>query len=183
MTRCQIGIYSSKDKKFDEFDVLLCRHFDGCPGTPDGQKCGMLADIVPFLAKWVEVCGICDAERCGAQLLRFLCHKYDQIVLGEPYGDYSDFLDKIADEGSWACRTTHGISRRFHWNIHYFYKIYPNAVEVHAPRFNLDLDEPQPIFDEWQLLRRVSINEAADSTICPRRLASNHGPRCDNCTV
>ncbi len=184
-TRCQIGIYSSKDKNFDEFDVLLYRHYDGYPGTPDGKECGMLADIVPFLAKWVKTRGICDIEQCSVRLLRFLCHKYDQIMLGEPYGDYLDFLDKRVSKGTGSsmCRSVHGICKHFHWNIHYFYKIYPNAVEVYAPKFNLDLDEPQPTFDEWQLLRTVSINKAVNSPICPRRSASDHRPRCDDCTV
>lgn len=166
-TRCQIGIYSSKDKNFDEFDVLLYRHYDGYPGTPDGEY-GVLADIVPFLVKWVKVRGICNTEYCGARLLHYLCSKYDQAMLGRPYEDHFDFLDNIVDKYSNAAVLGHGIFKHIQWPIDYFYKIYPNAIEIYSPKFNVALDVPQPIFDQWQLLQTVSINKAANSPRCPR---------------
>ncbi len=127
-TRCQIGIYSSKEDKIEDFEVLLYRHSDGYPGTPDGEENGVLADIVPFLKWWTKGRGISDTEYTGARLSQFLCDGDDKWSRGQGHLKDGDFTGEIG----------HGISNGFHGDIEFFYKIYPNAIEVYEVPFDVN---------------------------------------------
>jgi len=153
-TRCHIGIYRSKDRDFDEFDVLLYRHNAGYPGRSEGEGPGVLIDIVPFLTKWAKIRGIKDTDYCGARLLQYLCNKFDRAILRGKYRKHINFLDETIHKNSGAGVLGHGISRDFYTDIVYFYKVYPNAIEVYSPKFD---SESQPVFDKWRLIQTVKL--------------------------
>ena len=123
-TRCQIGFYESKEKPLKEFEVLIYRHSDGYPGTIQGREYGVLTDIVPFLRWWTKARGMSDLEYVSARLLQYLCNKYD--------GAYKKNYEKVSQQKEgFTGILGHGICKTFHWDIAYFYRIYPNVLEVY----------------------------------------------------
>lgn len=100
-TRCQIGIYSEKPSDLKNFDVLLYRHSDGDPDS-------IIEDILDFLKEFKENRGLDDTEYLSAWLITHLINLSSQ----------SDFLG-------------YGICKNFHYDLSYFYVIYPNQIEVY----------------------------------------------------
>jgi len=129
-TRCQIAIYESGEKHMDEWDVLLYRHSDGYPGDEIGP--GVLSDIVPFLRWWKDNRGLGDTEYTGARLLQYLCNQYDNQ--GKSY-EWNKDWDSEHPMG--VGELGHGICKAIHGDIAYFYRIYPDAVEVYKVRGSL----------------------------------------------
>jgi len=144
-TRCQIGFYQNKESKLQDFEALLYRHSDGYPGTANGKQPGVLADIIPFLRWWKTQRGIKDLEYCAARLLQWLCDQSDvlPIRVEKTLGENTDFTGIYG----------HGICRCFHQDIEYFYKIYPDAVEIYAVEDNWDEFNP----DGFKLIKTVKI--------------------------
>jgi len=126
-TRCQIAIYSDGEKEMEQWDVLIYRHSDGYPGTADGETYGVLADIVPFLRYWKKSRGISDTEYTGARLLQYLCNKYD-----ESSREFTD--DWGVKHPMGVGELGHGICKGVHGDIEYFYRVYPDVVEVYKSR-------------------------------------------------
>ena len=110
-TRCQIGIYESKKTPLKNWNVLLYRHSDGYPD-----------DVVPMLKKfltfWKKERGLDDTEYCGARLLQYLCNEYDNEGSDGATKDLTGILG-------------YGISNTIHGDIEYFYRIYPDILEVY----------------------------------------------------
>lgn len=142
-TRCQIGFYKSKEKKLQDFEVLIYRHSDGYPGKvdKDGKEIdyGVLADILPFLKWWKKARGLSDLEYVSARLLQYLCNKYDKQSkkicreIKSTYDGNEQFTGILG----------HGICKEFHWDIEYFYKIYPDAIEIYEARIKGDKFNPE----------------------------------------
>jgi len=120
-TRCQIGIYNKKEDKLEDFEVLIYRHSDGYPGTVSGSQYGVLQELVPFLKYWKKTRGISDTEYCGARLLQKLTNTYD--------GDMLE-IEKDRKEKMFTGILGYGICKTFHSDIEYFYKVYPDEVQV-----------------------------------------------------
>jgi hypothetical protein len=116
-TRCQIGFYESKEKSLEDFEALIYRHSDGYPDTEHG----VVKAIAPFLKWWKSQRGIDDLEYLSARLLQWLCNNYD----GKGYGHFKE------GDNEYTGIYGHGICKDFHGDIEYFYKIYPNAIEVY----------------------------------------------------
>jgi len=122
-TRCQIGIYDSKEKKLKDFKVLLYRHSDGYPE-------GVLPDIEPFLKWWKDQRGLDDSEYVGARLLQFMCNQND---------GHGNGLEKIMGKNTdYTGIYGYGICKGFHSDIEYFYRIYPNKLEVYEVPFMME---------------------------------------------
>ena len=143
-TRCNIGVYENKEDKLDDFYALLYRHSDGYPE-------GVLPEIVPFLKWWDQQRGIGDTEYCGARLLQYLCNQSD----GGPAIKTAELLNKNTDyTGIYG----YGICKYIHWDIEYFYKIYPKAVEVYETPFKAFNDSTGKIdFKQWELTETVKL--------------------------
>jgi len=136
-TRCQIGIYESKEKKLKDFEVLLYKHGDGYPE-------GVLPDIIPFLKWWKDQRGIDDSEYAGARLLQWLCNVHDGCFITE------NVMRKNTDyTGIYGC----GICKDFHGDIEYFYKVYPNKVEIYEVPFMEEFD-----ISKFKLIKTVNFN-------------------------
>jgi hypothetical protein len=118
-TRCQIGIYESKDKDFGEWDALIYNHSDGYPD-------GVIPIIEPMLRRFAKERGLTDTEYAAAWLLHELIASHVQggIKNREEWG-----VPGMPEDGKdWL---GHGICKDIHPYIEYFYKIYPNALEVY----------------------------------------------------
>lgn len=137
-TRCQIGIYENKEKEHKDFEVLLYRHSDGYPE-------GVLPDIIPFLKRWKKQRGISDTEYIGARLLQHLCNEYDGLS--------KTTLKQLKSKDGFTGVLGHGICKDFHWDIAYFYKIYPNAVEVYKVKFFLPEDNKEAEFKKIKTIK------------------------------
>lgn len=117
-TRSQIGFYRAGEKDFNKFEALLYRHSDGYPSR-------VLPDILPFLIWRRKTIGI-DIEYCSARLLQYLCNIYDK--------ERKVFAKKMGYKYEFRAFTgiyNYGISKDFRFDIEYFYKIYPDFIEVY----------------------------------------------------
>jgi hypothetical protein len=125
-TRCQIGFYKSQPIKnnLDKPEVLLYRHCDGYPGTADGKKYGVLAEIVPFLKHFHNTRGMNDIEYCSAWLIH---HMIQSHIYGNKH-------IKIENRDC----LVYGICPKdcFHGDIEYYYAIYPGAIDVYGTRYS-----------------------------------------------
>lgn len=110
-TRCQIGLYQEKEKDIHNFEALIYRHNDGYPS-------GVLPDILPFLIWWNGYRGISDLEYCGARLLQYLCNQDDDHTLKYINEKFTGIFG-------------HGISKNFHGDLEYIYKIEPSKLTVY----------------------------------------------------
>jgi len=127
-TRCQIGFYNKKSDKLKNFQALIYKHSDGYPGTEDGKEYGVLTDIIPFLKWWSKGRGLEDTEYAPARLLQYLANKSDKNSL--------EFAKEIKSASSdineeFTGIYGYGICKNFHGDIEFFYKIYPNELEVY----------------------------------------------------
>ena len=107
-TRCHILI--------EGFKPMLYRHCDGYPGSADGAKYGVLADLVPFLAAFRERRGW-DPEYMLARMAQHLCNVFEpdpeQKAKGGP-----DFLSV-------------GIDMAMHCDVAFVYRVKKDwSVEV-----------------------------------------------------
>lgn len=119
-TRSQIGFYENKEQPLKKFEALIYRHSDGYPDT----KHGVISAIKPFLKWWKKGQGLGDLEYLSARLLQYLCNRYDN-------NGYGKALGKKYQNDNFTGTLGHGICKNFHGDIEYFYKIYPNAMEVY----------------------------------------------------
>ena len=128
-TRCQIGFYESKDSKIEDPKALIYRHSDGYPGDLPKEEYGVLQDIVPFLRWFKKARGINDTEYVAARLLQWLCNQYDgfvQMTAPRSFEEDKAFTGLLG----------HGICKEFHIDIEYYYRIYPDAVEVYDVKWD-----------------------------------------------
>jgi hypothetical protein len=119
-TRSQIGFYENKNDKIEDFQALIYRHSDGYMGTVNGKKYGVLCEIVPFL-KWFNKTRGYDFEYCSARLLQYLCNLHDNMSKDFKYNGISDKFTGILG---------YGICNQFHFDIEFFYKVYPYGLDV-----------------------------------------------------
>lgn len=105
-TRCQVGIYSKVTDKLDNPFALLYRHSDG---YPDGAG----AVIQEFLPQFLADRGY-DVEYLAARLLVALMLSPKALEESDNLG-YGIFGDKI-----------------LHWDIEYYYAVYPNWLKVYT---------------------------------------------------
>lgn len=144
-TRCQIGFYSTKEAKLEEFEALIYRHSDGYPGNPEKGEYGVLQDIIPFLEWWHVNRGMDDVEYLSARLVQWLCNEYDGISLINHYSQAED-IKKYGFTGE----SDHGICNNFHGDIEYYYAISPGLVRV----YDVGWDEP---CRQWKLIKEINI--------------------------
>jgi len=143
-TRCQIGFYDKKEDKLQDFQSLIYRHSDGYPE-------GVLPDITPFLKWWKNERGLSDSEYASARLLQYLCNRYD--------GHNADYWKEIDKKPNDDLTGTlgHGICKNFHWDIEYFYKIYPNELQVYKVVTNYDNKSPELDFEKWKVEKTIKL--------------------------
>ena len=108
-TRSQIGFYNEKEDLNSEYQALIYRHSDGYPES----EYGVVEQLLPFLKEFKENRGIGDTEYCSARTLQYLCN-----ITDNPKHEYTKYLG-------------YGISSNFHMDIEYFYKIFPDCLEVY----------------------------------------------------
>ena len=144
-TRSQIGFYREKENPHKKFEALVYRHSDGYPE-------GVLTDIIPFLLWWNKTRGINDLEYVSARLLQYLCNESDLNMKNLEKQMGKSMLSNTWDfTGIYG----HGISNAFHGDIEYFYKVYPNGLQVYSCGF----DEAPP---KWKLLITIDLNKEVD---------------------
>lgn len=140
-TRSQIGFYKTKESNIAKPDAFIYRHSDGYPGTENGSEYGVLADIIPFLKWFKNARGIADTEYCSARLLQWLCNHYDGFVRFQmPYDEKEPLTGVLG----------HGISNGFHGDIEYYYRVYPNVVEVYETPY-----DAKP--ENWVLIKTIEL--------------------------
>ena len=139
-TRSQIGFYKKAETPLDKFEALLYRHSDGYPS-------GVLPDILPFLSWWRKARGIGDSEYCSARLLQYLCNEYDKY--SKRFGEELEFTGTLG----------HGVCKTFQGDIEYFYKIYPDKVEVYDVPFQSDEGSEKDWFDNWKLIHTIDLKK------------------------
>ena len=139
-TRSQIGFYKNKETPIDKFEALLYRHSDGYPA-------GVLPDILPFLSWWRKARGIGDLEYCSARLLQYLCNEYDKH--SREIGEKIEFTGTLG----------HGVCKILHGDIEYFYKIYPNKVEVYDVPFQSEEESEKDWFGNWKLIHTIDLEK------------------------
>ena len=115
-TRCQIGIYKNEALQLKNWDVLLYKH-------SDGYVEGTLSLLCDFVYYFNKKRGLTDTEYAGARLIQFLTN---QNIFNNILG--------------------YGISKDFHGDIEYFYKISPTKIEVFKTHF-------KPNYKEWELIQ------------------------------
>jgi len=95
-------------------------------GYPDTEH-GVIATILPILADFNTNRGLEDSEYASAWLVAQLKTDYLNI----------------------------GISKDFHWDIRYFYAVYPSQVDVYKTAYGRDYE----ILDanEWRLIETHNI--------------------------
>lgn len=140
-TRSQIGFYDKKETPNKKFEALIYRHSDGYPSA-------VLPDIIPFLKWWKTVRGLSDLEYVSARLLQYLCNEYDvrgkelEKQLGTSLSKNTDYTGTLG----------HGICKGFHGDIEYFYKVYPNSLQI----FSCGFDESP---NEYKLLVTIDLEK------------------------
>ncbi len=152
-TRCQIGFYTEKPTKktIKEPEALIYRHSDGYPDTENG----VLECILPFLKWWKTARGISDTEYISARLLQYMANKYDQQTI-EIEKEFKTEKSEVNLTGTLG----HGISKHFHYDIEYYYAIYPDMLEVYDVKHkcldkkNHKYDWDNPIF---KLIKTIEI--------------------------
>ena len=142
-TRCQIGFYSERPTKenLNNWESLIYRHSDGYPE-------GVIPDIQPFLEWWSQHRGLANVEYASARLLQWMCNQYDEA------GDYWDKqANRPITPREFTGELGHGICNQFHWDIEFYYVIYPNGIDVYKATFVEDND---PIFT---LIQEIKIGQ------------------------
>lgn len=125
-TRSQIGLYANKDQNILKPEVLLYKHSDGYPE-------GVIPIIKPFLERFAATRGITDWEYCGAWLMHALVEEHIAVM--------KDI--QISQNCTWLPVDGHdflgfGICSEIHCDIEYYYRIYPNVIEVYETSFPRD---------------------------------------------
>ena len=141
-TRCQIGFYAKKEDKLQDFQALIYRHSDGYPGKADGSEAGVLPEIIPFLKWWKDDRGLNDCEYVSARLLQYLCNTHDECML--------KFSSAKPNKKNLTGTLGHGICKNFHGDIEYFYKIYPDELQVYDVT---DADNPEI----WAIIKTIKL--------------------------
>ncbi len=111
----------------EDWKALLYIHSDGNPEV-------ILPSIVPFLQAWRR--GLDDSEYAAARLLQHLTNTYDTMMKDAPR--YKGILG-------------YGISKGFHSDIAYYYRIDPSGVRVYAANFT-ESGEP-----DFKLIKTVAV--------------------------
>jgi hypothetical protein len=142
-TRCQIGIYRKKETDIKEYEVLLYRHSDGYPS-------GVLPDIMPFLENFKKTRGIDDTEYAGARLMQYMTNLCDKNEIewaeermkrnGNNTQSTINDAKQIKQLKSFGSTTGYGISKEFHGDIEFFYKINPETIQVYTTNIWNGLD-------------------------------------------
>jgi hypothetical protein len=144
-TRCQIGFYESKAQPINQWEALLYRHSDGYPGEANKPNSGVIPDILPLLKDFAKTRGLSDVESASAQILYHLIAETQrhraEFRAGTKLPEYKNDY------------TGHGICKDFHGDIEFFYRIYPNALEVYEVPFHAQ-DGPPEL---WKLLQAIPL--------------------------
>ena len=160
-TRCHIAFYDKKDDALDHYQVLLYKHSDGYPNG----KAGVLYHIKPFLKAFKKSRGLNDCEYAAAWLLHHLIDDHikamttlfkHMVEVCKKRGDKDGVKHYSGESG--VDYLGHGVcgDRQIHWDIEYFYRIYPNAVEVYEVTHDKKDYNPLPM-QEWKLLKTVKL--------------------------
>lgn len=136
-TRCQIGFYDEDEKDLNNFNALLYRHSDGYPDSEHG----VIASVMPFIESFKARRGLDDMEYFSARLLQHLCNVYD------------NFPKSMEEEGELG----YGISRVFHWDLAYFYKITPKTLEVYEANTHKMMTEGTDINTCMKLIKKYTV--------------------------
>ena len=118
-TRCQIGFYRNKDAAKMDFEALIYKHNDGYPS-------GVLPLLFNFLRRFDEDRGIQDTEYCAA--------RYLGALLAADRAWLEDCNRRNPEKtGAYSTNIGYGISRSFHGDLDYFYRVNAKekTVEVH----------------------------------------------------
>lgn len=144
-TRSQIGFYKTKETPLKKHTALIYRHSDGYPNA-------VLPDIIPFLRWWKSKRGINDLEYVSARLLQYLCNEYDGRAkeIEKEIGKTA-----LSNDGDYTGIYGHGICNDFYGDIEYFYKIYPNGIQIYSCLFNKPTTQ-------WRLLNTIDLDKEVD---------------------
>ena len=148
-TNAQIGFYETKDqaKTIDDFDASILVYWDGYPET----AAGVPARIVPFLKKFMKRRGLSDSMYASAWTLHELmaqtvrAHKKNYREQSKEYKKSGIGLADGKD-----C-TGFGILRDV-CAVNFFYKVYPNTVEVWKRNYALEKDYGDPHYSVFQII-------------------------------
>jgi hypothetical protein len=110
-TRCQIGFYASATQALAAPDVLLYKHLDGYPDTPNG----VLATLLPWATDFATHRGLSDTEYAAARALVALIRGAEDLNGYLSYGICGD--------------------RELHGDTQYFYRVDPEAITVYTHAF------------------------------------------------
>lgn len=135
-TRCQIGIYESKDALNTEFEALLYKHSDGYPDE-------VLPTLISVCSLFEERRGMTDTEYLSAWILV----SFMGLHIKQSKGLAKRFTGTMHPDGI-DC-LGFGISKGFHGDIEYFYKVSPNLIQVYETLCN-DMHE-------WKLIQEIPI--------------------------
>ena len=111
-TRCQIGIYRSKEQKIDEPEVLLYKHCDGYPKEMEPL-------LLPFLVDFKKKRGINDCEYLGAWLIHELIAlhiKHEEEFIRNNHFLYQDIFNTQTPTVA-KDFLGHGVCKVFHTDI------------------------------------------------------------------
>lgn len=125
-TRCQIGFYQPEAVSLVDFVALIYRHNDGYPGKVNkaGEELdyGVLSHILPILRDFNKNRGLGDVEYASAWLVAKLKDNYLDI----------------------------GICRTFHFDIEYFYAVYPDRIDVYETHM-------ESRWESWKIIKTVKV--------------------------
>ncbi len=148
-TRCQIGFYDKKPNasELSEFKTLLYKHSDGYPE-------GVMPLLTPFLKDWKVKRGLSDIEYVSARTLQYLCNDHDKHSeeMSKEYKHLSKEWNKEFG-GSLGL----GICRDLHWDIEYFYAIYPNGLDCYEVHYTGKGEDYKPELSKSELVESVEI--------------------------
>lgn len=145
-TRCQIGVYESKDQELSKWSVLLYKHSDGYPDN-----------ILPLLIKYMkqfyatdsvslEDKNYVDASYLSAWLIWFLIEEHRDIMR-DYHSQYEDH--KLYKFDPTVDFLGHGISDDIQGDIEYYYALYPNRIEVYDTHFEDEMGN-------WELIETIT---------------------------
>lgn len=137
-TRCHIIV---EDPSYGD-QTILYRHSDG---YPDGEH-GVLASLVPFVARFMKHRGFFDACFLGAQIICDQINRYREYMRAS----LQRRVDRLRAEGNgddhWLVKADldmlanvdndflgFGISNEIHGDVEFIYRVTPEGIHVEYP--------------------------------------------------